>query len=107
MTEAEIILWSKLKNKQFIGRKFRRQVSINNYVVDFYCSELKLVVEVDGDLHYLSKETIKYDKIRQSLIEVLGIKFLRFTNTEIYQNLGGVLRTIESKVFELTPPAPP
>lgn len=92
------MLWSKLKSKQLLDYKFRRQVSIGKYIVDFYCPELKLVIEIDGDLHYLSKETIKYDKIRQCSIELLGINFLRFTNIEVHRNLDGVLRTIESRL---------
>jgi len=52
MTKAEIYLWSKLKGKQINGLKFRRQYGINNYTVDFYCSELRLAIEIDGGVHY-------------------------------------------------------
>ena len=96
MTEAETILWSKIRRKQINEYRFRRQVSIGKYIVDFYCPELKLVIEVDGDLHYLEEKTIKYDKNRQKEVEKLGIKFLRFSNIEIYKNLKGVLVTIEN-----------
>ncbi len=96
MTEAEAILWSKLKSKQINGYRFCRQTSVKNFIIDFYCSKLKLAIEVDGDLHYLTEETIRYDKRRQKEIEKLGIKFLRFTNIEIYKNLNGVLITIEN-----------
>ncbi|MCX6800141.1 MAG: endonuclease domain-containing protein [Candidatus Falkowbacteria bacterium] len=96
MTKAERILWFKLKNKQVNGYRFCRQTSISNYIVDFYCSQLRLVIEIDGDLHYLEEKTIEYDKKRQREIEKMGIRFLRFTNYEIYKNLRGVLVTIEN-----------
>jgi len=109
MTEAEIILWSKIKNKQLNGYKFRRQASIANFIVDFYCPKIKLAVEIDGDLHYLTSETRWYDRRRQNTIENFGVKFLRFSNIDIYKNIDGVIRTIElvaaPKDSLSTPPA--
>ena len=102
MTKAEIVLWSKLKGKQFNGLKFRRQCGINNYVVDFYCPELKLAIEIDGDVHAY-KSRIVYDKQRQKEIEALGIKVLRYTNNDIIQNIEGVLYDI----IATTPHSPP
>ncbi|ODS34002.1 MAG: methyltransferase [Candidatus Scalindua rubra] len=93
MTKAEIILWSKLKGKQLNGLKFRRQYGINNYVVDFYCPELRLAIEVDGDVHSYNSR-INYDKQRQRDIEALGIKVLRYTNNDVIKNLEGVLNDI-------------
>jgi len=94
LTEAEVILWSRLKNRQVLNQHFRRQVSIGRYVVDFYCAKLKLAIEIDGDLHYLEERTIEYDKKRQREIEMLRIKFLRFDNLEVYKNLNGVINEI-------------
>ena len=88
--KAEILLWRYLKGKQVGGYKFRRQYSIGGYVVDFYCPELRLVIEVDGLTHYVNDEVKIYDKKRQDYIESLGINFLRFTNSDIYNNIDGV-----------------
>jgi len=82
MTKAEIYLWRELKNKK-LNLRFLRQYGIGIYTVDFYCPKVRLTVEVDGATH-LTDEDIKYDKERQDEIESLGIKFLRFTNDEIY-----------------------
>jgi len=98
MPPAEIILWSRLKGRQLEGYKFRRQYSVEHFVIDFYCPELKLAVEIDGDSHYtsphplLGKEGNKgrlSDIQRQIQIEAFGIQFLRFTNREVYENLEG------------------
>jgi very-short-patch-repair endonuclease len=102
MTKAEIVLWSKLKGKQLNGLKFRRQCGINNYVVDFYCPELKLVIEIDGDVHAYNSRIV-YDKKRQKEIEALGIKVLRYTNNDVIQNIEGVLYDI----IATTPHSPP
>jgi len=93
MPLQETILWSRLKNKQLGGYRFRRQFSIGRYVVDFYCPALKLVIEIDGDSHFVN-DAEKYDKIRQNFIESLGIKFLRFTNLDIINNLNSVSEKI-------------
>ena len=93
LPQAEIILWSKLKSRQLLGFKFRRQYSVGSYIIDFYCPEMKLAVEVDGDSHFLEK-SLEYEKERQSFIEGFGIQFLRFTNNDIYRNLNGALFTI-------------
>jgi len=93
MPIAEILLWAKLRGKGLLGCKFRRQYSVGNYVVDFYCPSLKLAVEVDGESHYVSGAA-EYDRLRQSAIEKYGIHFLRVTNRDIYDNLEGVLYRI-------------
>ncbi len=95
MTEAEVILWSQLKGKQLQGLKFRRQHSIESYVLDFYCPELKLAIELDGEYH-LKKEIQEYDQERQSYIEDLGISFIRFTNKEVCKNVNEVIQKILS-----------
>ena len=93
MPSSEIILWSRLKDKQLGEYKFRRQFGIGRYVVDFYCPSLKLAIEIDGDSHF-SGDAPEYDKERQCFIESLGIKFLRFTNVDIKNNLPHVLEAI-------------
>jgi len=99
MPPAEILLWDKLKAKQLGGYKFRRQHSIDQYVLDFFCPKAQLAIEVDGDSHYQEKK-IEYDRERQQHIESLGIKILRFTNNEIYDRLDGVLGEILRKLEE-------
>ena len=93
MPWAEAVLWSKLQKRQVLGFKFRRQYSIGPYVLDFYCPDAKLAVEIDGDSHF-QENAPEYDSIRQAVIEQLGIRFLRFTNLEIHKKLFGVLETI-------------
>ena len=99
MTKAEILLWMELKNKG-LGERFLRQYSIKSYIVDFFCSSLRLAVEVDGVTHS-TEEEIEYDKKRQSEIEELGIIFLRFTNPEVYEEMHKVLESINLKIAEL------
>jgi very-short-patch-repair endonuclease len=101
MTKAEVLLWLRLKNKQVLGYRFLRQYSVDRYVLDFYCPKLRLAIEVDGESHFVEGAE-EYDRERQQYIEALGIKFLRFLNTEIYQNLQGVLQAINEKVTELS-----
>jgi len=101
MTQAESVLWRKIKGKQLFGTKFRRQFAIGKYIVDFYCPRYKLVIEVDGDSHYWNEEAKEYDRRRQTYIESYGIRFLRFTNVEIYQNIDGVLLAIEKEIEEI------
>jgi very-short-patch-repair endonuclease len=93
MPKAEVVLWGKLKSRQLLGCKFRRQFSVGPYIVDFYCPALKLALEVDGDSHFHDGAK-KYDAKRQAYIESLGIKIVRFLNTEIYENIEGVLQTL-------------
>lgn len=100
MTKAESILWNRLKHRQICGQRFIRQFSINSFIVDFYCPKLKLCIEVDGDTH-LSENEIKYDDVRQDKLQSLFIKFLRFKNGEIYNNLDFVIEKIERKINEL------
>lgn len=96
-TQAEIIIWRFLKKKQTGGFKFRRQHSIGSFIVDFYCPEKKLAVELDGDVHEVKKQAA-YDRARQRKIESLGINVLRFTNEEVIQNVEGVLKAIVAEV---------
>ncbi len=89
-TEAEQKLWSLVRNRQLKGKKFRRQHAIANYVVDFYCSECNLAIELDGNFH-TDKATKGYDKSRTALLAELGITVLRFWNKEVMSDPGKVL----------------
>ena len=100
-TNAEKLLWSKLKGSQVLEYKFRRQQGIGSYIVDFYCPEVKLAIEIDGETH-IKPDEVEYDKNRQYEIEELGIQFLRFTNRDVLDNLDGVLQTIGEKLQELS-----
>jgi len=100
MPVAEVILWSKLKNKQILGERFLRQYSVDQYVLDFYCPKLKLAIEIDGDSHFIPGEE-EQDKARQDYIEAFGIRFLRFTNDDIYKNIDGVCQVVYTFVDEM------
>lgn len=89
MPSAEVILWQSIRREQLGGFKFRRQYSVGSYVIDFFCAEAKLAVEVDGESHYAEGAKEK-DERRQQFIEGFGIRFLRFTNPDVYENLEGV-----------------
>lgn len=92
-TEAERLLWQKLRNKRLAGLKFYRQFSVGRYVLDFYCPELRLCIELDGSQH-VREETIEYDKERTKFLNSLRIKVIRFWNSEIISNMKGVLESL-------------
>ncbi|GLI56177.1 hypothetical protein PM10SUCC1_16910 [Propionigenium maris DSM 9537] len=92
-TEAEEMLWNKLRNRQFMGLKFRRQYGVGDYIADFYCPKLKLVIEVDGEIHE-SIEAREYDRIRDEYFNSLGIKTIRVKNHEVKGDIEGLLTTI-------------
>ena len=92
-TLAEVLLWQEIKGKQIKGFQFHRQVPMLDYIVDFYCHELALVIEIDGDSHYHDDAPIK-DATRQKRIESYGINFLRFDDVDVKKNIGYVLSTI-------------
>ena len=93
-TYAEVFFWQQVKGRKLEGRKFRRQTSIGNYIVDFYCPEEKLVVELDGEVHF-DEETIKYDEKRTEFIESVGLKVIRFENQDVLKNTDYVLSKIK------------
>lgn len=97
MPWAEAILWSKLQKRQVLGFKFRRQYSVGPYVLDFYCPDAKLALEIGGDSHF-QENAAEQDGKRQAAIEQLGIRFLRFSNQEIHKNLFAVLERIAEAV---------
>lgn len=94
LTETEKILWSKLKGKQLLGIKFRRQYSIGPYIVDFFSFEKNIAIEIDGDSHFLNKESKNYDQQRTNFLNKNSIRVVRFTNLEIKNNLGGCLEKL-------------
>jgi len=98
MSPPEILLWNQLKRKK-LGYDFHRQKPIDNYIVDFFCSKLKLIVEVDGEFH---KDKGEEDIVRQSRLESLGLKVLRFKASDIMKNLNDVIEAIVNyiEVFE-------
>ena len=89
MTDAERLIWSKLRMKQLKNCQFYRQKVIGNYIVDFYCPKAKLVVEVDGGQHYMD-EGKKKDEKRDSYIQRLGLKVLRFSDRDVLKNINSV-----------------
>ncbi len=93
-TDAEKRLWLFLKNKQLNGRKFVRQHSIGKYIVDFYCYEEKLIIELDGEQHK-ETEQMKYDEERTSYLRSLNYKVIRFNNMEVLFDTDTVLDKIE------------
>lgn len=87
-TKAETKIWQEvLSMRQFEQYKFLRQKPIGGYIVDFYCSELQLVIEIDGDSH---AETVEYDEERTKLLSSLGLQVIRYTNDDVLQNIEGV-----------------
>ena len=99
-TKAEALVWAKLRNRQIENCKFRRQYSVQSFVLDFYCPELRLAIELDGESHN-SDEAIADDRLRQSAIAALGIQFLRFTNQQVYEHLDAVIAQIAQVVCAL------
>ena len=98
-TKAEKILWTLLRNRNVCGLKFRRQHAFENYVLDFYCHEMKLVIEADGSVHN-NPEIKIYDNARTNRLNEVGIAVLRFTNDEIENNSTVVVKKIETWIKE-------
>jgi very-short-patch-repair endonuclease len=92
-TESEKLLWLYLRNGKILGRRFRRQFSILNYILDFYCFDEKLAIELDGKQHY-TKEGVMIDTERDAFLTAQGITVLRFENGRVFGDLVGVLKEI-------------
>jgi len=101
-TDSERVLWYHLGSRQIEGAKFRRQHAIGTYVIDFYCAEKKLAVEVDGDGHAKPPQ-LKHDENRRAYLEAVGVRVVRFTNLEVLQHIDTVLEEIRRT---LTLPSP-
>jgi very-short-patch-repair endonuclease len=100
MTDGELLLWNELKHDKLLGFDFDRQRFIDEYIVDFYCRDLMLTIEIDGMSHNNEVAFVK-DQIRQQKLENFGITFLRFTEAEMKNDMFNVLRTIETTVIEI------
>src|SRR4249919_1500154 len=99
-TPAEVALWKSLQRRQFLGKKFRRQHSIGRYVVDFFCPECNLAIELDGKPHYqILRED--YETERTEFLEGLGVHLARFENRLVFENLEGVLEEIRGAIRNL------
>jgi len=93
LTNAEQLLWSKIRRKQLFDFTFNRQKPIGRYIVDFYCFEARLVIELDGGQHY-EQEGIVADQVRDRYLQEQGFTVLRFSNRDVLQNIDGVLTKI-------------
>jgi very-short-patch-repair endonuclease len=98
-TSAEIRLWRFLKGKQMLGFDFHRQKPIDNFILDFFCVELMLGIELDGYSHTL-EEVQKKDKIKEERLNELGVSILRFNDDEVFFDIDNVLRSIEIYIEE-------
>ena len=92
---SEVLLWNELKQRK-LGYRFLRQRPIGNYIVDFYCSALRLVIEIDGAASHNAK--LEQDAVRQKEIEKLGIRVLRFMDKDVRYNLSGVVGSIRNEI---------
>jgi type I restriction enzyme M protein len=102
-TEAEKIIWERLRKRKFMSLKFRRQHVVEGFVIDFYCHELKLGIEVDGGVHLKRKN---YDQLRQEVIESEGISIIRITNKEIMEDKKTVLKKLGKAIGSSLTPLP-
>lgn len=111
-TLSEILLWQKLRASQFRGYAFNRQKPLGNYIVDFYCLKLDLVIEIDGNSHFF-EESVVEDQERQKVIERMGVNFLRFSDLEVKRSMPSILEEIGyfiddfEKKIQLKSPLPP
>jgi very-short-patch-repair endonuclease len=103
MTDAEAMLWSKLRDRKLKGHKFRRQFPVAGFVADFVCREQRLLIEIDGGQH-----TPKRDERRSTILEGRGFRVLRYWNNEVLGNIDGVLLDISAALTTPSPrPSPP
>ena len=100
MTDVEMKLWYSLKDRRFCGLKFRRQHPIGPYIVDFYCAEKHLIVELDGGQHAVNE---KKDRERDQYLEGKGYLVIRFWNNDILANIEGVLQRLKEHICEPSP----
>jgi very-short-patch-repair endonuclease len=98
-TDVEYLLWQKLRNRQILNFKFRRQFPIDPYIADFSCLELKLIIELDGSQHF---EQAHYDNERDFYLAQRGFKVIRFWNNDVINNIEGVLEKIYLVILEIT-----
>jgi very-short-patch-repair endonuclease len=99
-TIAEDKLWQFVRGRKMLGKKFRRQHPFEEFILDFYCHECKLVVEIDGDYH-LSKEQTVYDANRTAFLNEQGLSVLRFTNRQVMAEIDTVIRKVKEVIKQL------
>jgi very-short-patch-repair endonuclease len=99
MTDAERILWNKLRNKQLVNHKFRRQHPLDPYVLDFYCPSKRLVIEIDGGQHYTSEGKTR-DKSREKYLNQLDIEVIRYSDRGVLTKVDAVLQDILKRIKE-------
>ena len=102
-TSAEAILWKMLKAKHIEGKRWRRQFSIGNFILDFYCPEIKLCIELDGSEHYTVSGQFN-DERREEFLKSQGITIIRFENKEIWHYTEQIIETIRKYSINNTPP---
>ena len=100
-TNAEELVWSFIRNRQILGYKFRRQYSVDHFVIDFYCSDLKLAIEIDGGSH-INPEQQKKDISRQKYLEAFDIKFVRIKDEELFGNPNKAFSKIENAIKSIS-----
>lgn len=98
-TYTEVLLWNYLKGKQMRGYDFDRQRPIDNFIVDFYCKDFQLAIEVDGESHYANPER---DKKKDKRLNELGVTVLRFDDLDVRHKLDKVIESIEKWIYENT-----
>ena len=103
-TEVERKLWHRIRDKQIEEFRFRRQRPIGKYIVDFICLDAKLIVELDGGQH---SQNVAYDQVRTTFLESLGYRVLRFWNSEVVENISGVLESVRDALLVTRAPTPP
>ena len=106
MTGPETRLWSRLRARQLQGLKFRRQHGIGPYIVDFYCPEQSLVIEIDGDSHADADQMLK-DQLRDRYFQSLGLRVIRYFNDDMMKNLDGVLEDVAKRLSSGSTSPPP
>lgn len=104
MTIGEIALWQEFKGKKLCVR-FSRQIPIDRYIVDFYCKDLKLAIEVDGSIHFEKGQEDK-DKKRQTLLASLAVTVIRFSDADVKDNLSFVLENLKIQIENVKPKTP-
>lgn len=101
-TDAEVLLWQRIRARQLAGAKFRRQHQFGPYILGFYCHESRLAIEVDGSQHYSASGLAK-DLTRTAYLEARGVRVVRFTNREVLQDTEGVLTAIRQAIETPSP----
>jgi len=105
MTLGEVVLWREIKAKK-LGVRFNRQIPIDQYIVDFYCKDLRLAIEVDGGLHFEEGQQAK-DAKRQQRLESLGVRVVRYNDLDVKNNLSWVLEELRATIDQMKPTPSP